>query len=131
MARVVVVTSSELEERSLAELVGPDDELVVVVAAVDQSPLEWLASDEDSARAEAGRVGATVERRAPARHSVTHVRADSPGQLVQDAIAEHRPDRVVVAFRDGDDASWLEADAAEVHATVAGVPVTRVRILGS
>ena len=46
MARIVVVASSELDRDALASILEPDDELHVVVAAVEQSRLQWLANDE-------------------------------------------------------------------------------------
>src|SRR5918992_4980731 len=57
MARVVVIATSELERESLDAVLEPEDELHVVVPAVEQSRLQWLANDEGDARAGAGRGG--------------------------------------------------------------------------
>jgi hypothetical protein len=129
MARVVVVSTAEVDRGSLEGLVEPDDELVVVVPAVEQSKLQWLANDEDDARRRAHEVGEAVADEAPATASAIEVTPDVPRQAVLDAIAEHDPDRVVVALRDGEDATWLEeGELAQVPGRIAGVPVARVRL---
>jgi hypothetical protein len=57
------------------------------------------------------------------------VKPDPPQQVVRDAIAEHQPDRVVVALRDGEEATWLEEGGLdELPGEIDGVPVDRIRI---
>jgi hypothetical protein len=121
MARVVVVSSSEVDRKALSEVVSPDDELHVLVPAVKQSRLQWLTNDEDKARAEARAVGEAVVRAAPADASDIEVKPDAPHQVVRDAIAEHRPDRVVVALLE-------EGGLDELPGAIDGVPVDRIRI---
>jgi hypothetical protein len=129
MARVVVVSSSEIGREALAGAVSADDELFVVVPAVEQSRLQWLANDEDAARAEARAVGEAVADAAPADAAAVDVKPDSPRQVVADAIAEHRPDRVVVALREGEEATWLEEDELDaLPREIDGVPVERIEI---
>src|SRR5262249_54428917 len=78
------------------------DELHVAVPAVEQS------------------------RAAPAKPSSVSVKQDDPKQLVLDAIAEHRPDLVVLALREGEDATWLEkGELGAVPAQIEGVPLAR------
>jgi len=49
--------------------------------------------------------------------------------VVSDAIAEHRPDRVLVALRDGEEATWLEeSELDELPSVIDGVPVGRIRL---
>jgi hypothetical protein len=108
MARVVVVASSDLPRAALSDVVSPDDELRIVVPAVQQSRLQWLTNDEDGARAEASAVGEAIRRVAPVDAKNVEVKPDLPRQLVLDAIAEHDPAKVVVALREGEDATWLE-----------------------
>lgn len=128
MARVVVVASTELDREALREVVSAEDELVVIVPAVEQSRLDWLANDEEEARAKAEQVGEAIDREAPASASTVEVKPDPPGQLVLDAVAEHNPDRVVLALRD-DDAGWLEEGELEaIPGSVNGVPVVHVRL---
>lgn len=127
--RVVVVASSEPDRDALAEHIEPDDELHIVVPAVEQSRLQWLANDEDAARAEAAEVGDAIERVAPADAASLDVKPDVPRQLVLDAIAEHRPDRIVVALRDGEQATWLEeGELEDLPSEIDGIPVVHIRL---
>jgi hypothetical protein len=129
MARVVVVSSSQLDKQALWGVVASDDELHVVVPAVKQSRLQWLTNDEDKARAEARAVGEAVAEAAPTDAADVEVKPDAPQQVVRDAIAEHRPDRIVVALRDGEEATWLEEGGLdELPGAIDGVPVDRIRI---
>ena len=129
MARVVVVATSSIDRSILAPHLEADDELVVVVPAVEQSRLAWLTNDESAAREEAEAVGESIAADAPPAAPAVDVKPDVPSQAVRDAIAEHRPDRVIVAIREGEDATWLEADELDrVPGEIAGVPVTRIDI---
>jgi hypothetical protein len=129
VARVVVVASSEVDRSELEEVVGPDDELIVVAPAVEQSFLQWLTNDEGEARERAREVGAAIDEKAPTDADRVQVKPDDPAQLVQDAVAEHNPDRIVLAVREGEDATWIEqGELDETPSEIAGVPVTRVRI---
>ena len=129
VARVVVIATSEVDRESLAEVVEPDDELVVLVPAVEQSRLEWLANDEDAARGRAREVAHEVDRAAPTDASAVEVKPDRPTQLVTDAIGTYRPDRVVLALREGERSTWLEEGELEaVPDRVAGTPVVRMTL---
>ena len=129
MARVVVVASSDIPRAALADVVSPDDELHIVVPAVEQSRLQWLTNDEDAARAEASTVGEAIQTVAPVDATNIEVKPDLPRQLVLDAIAEHDPAKVVVALREGDDATWLEEGELDGLPTeIEGVPVVRISV---
>jgi hypothetical protein len=129
MARVVVVSSTEVDPAVLSDHLDPEDELHVVVPAVEQSRLEWLANDEDRARRRAEEVGETIAERAPAERASVDVKSDVPSQAVLDSIAEHNPDRILLVLRDGEDASWLEeGELDHVPGHIAGVPVTRIEL---
>jgi hypothetical protein len=129
VARVVVISSSEIEPRALSEVVSADDELHIVVPSVEQSRLQWLANDEGDAREDAAAVGASVAKAARAEPSSVDVKPDAPRQVVLDAIAEHQPDRIVVALRDGEEATWLEdGELDELPREIDGIPVTPIRI---
>ena len=128
MRRVVVVASSEIERGQLEGVLAADDELHVVVPAVEQSRLQWLANDEDDARAEAMRVGHDIADEAPADVADVDVKPDPPSQAVLDAIAEHKPDLVVVAVREGEEATWLEEGELDFASEIEGVPVTRLAL---
>ena len=57
------------------------------------------------------------------------MKPDLPRQLVLDAIAEHDPAKVVVALREGEDATWLEEGELDGLPTeIEGVPVVRISI---
>ncbi len=69
------------------------------------------------------------ETDAPAKPSSIEIKPDAPSQLVLDAVREFQPDRVVVAVRDGEDATWLEeGELDQIRAQFEGVPVTRVTL---
>jgi hypothetical protein len=129
MARVVVVVaSSDLPHAALADVVSPYDELHIVVPAVEQSRLQWLTNDDKAARAEASAVGEAIRADAHVDANV-EVKPDLPRQLVLDAIAEHDPAKVVVALREGEDATWLEEGELDGLPTeIEGVPVVRISI---
>ena len=74
-------------------------------------------------------MGEAIAADAPPAEAAVDVKPDRPSQAVLDAIAEHRPDRIIVAVREGEDATWLETDELNrVPGRIAGVPVTRVEI---
>jgi hypothetical protein len=129
MAKIVVLTSVELDQALLAEIAGPGDEVHVVVPAVEQSPLQWLTNEEDAARGVAAEVGRSVEQAVPTGATSSESKPDPPAQLLADAVREHRPDRVVVALRDGDDARWLESgELGRMPGMFEGVPVERIAV---
>jgi hypothetical protein len=126
---VVVISSSEIPRETLAVAVSPDDEVHVVVPAVEQSKLQWLFNDEDKARAQALRIGRSIARTAPGDAVDVEAKPDPPQQAVRDAIAEFRPDRIVLALHEGDDASWMEeGELDEAPREIDGVPVERIRL---
>lgn len=128
MKRVVVVASSEVDREELEGILEPEDELVVVVPAVEQTFLQWLANDDADARAEAQEIGETIADDAPADVTTIDVTPDPPSQAVLDAIAEHEPDHVVLAVREGEEATWLEEGELDFPSEIGGVPVTRVAL---
>ena len=129
MSRVVVIASAEIDRDALASVLGPDDELHVLVPAVEQSRLDWLANDEGDARAEAERVGEQIGRAAPGDAASLEISPDAPSQLVRDAIAEHAPDKIVFAIREGEEATWLEEDELdELPSEINGIPVVRIAL---
>lgn len=129
VTRVVVVASSEVSREALSSVVAPQDELFVLVPAVEQSRLEWLANDEDEARERAARVAEEIETAAPTDATSSEVRPDHPGQLVLDAIARYHPDRVVLALRRGEEGTWLEEGELEaIPPNVNGVPVVHLAL---
>jgi hypothetical protein len=130
--RLLVVTTAVLEPETLRERVerhagGRPAEIKIVAPAADVSPLQWLASDEDAARGDAERVAgesaAAVEGEARVE---TEVGDTDPVQAIEDALRTFPADEVIVITREGDDASWLEADAGAEANERFGVPVTHL-----
>lgn len=74
-------------------------------------------------------MGDEIGRAVPADASSIEVKPGPSSQLVLDAIAEYNPDRVIVALREGDDASWLEdGELGQLRTAIQGVPITRVTL---
>jgi hypothetical protein len=129
VTRVVVVASSEVPEEALALVVSPEDDVHIVVPAVEQSLLQWLANDEDEARTSAREIGEAVGQAVPSQPSSVEVKPDVPSQLVVDAIAEHDPEKIVLALRDGERATWLEKGELEgLPDEIAGIPVEHIAL---
>jgi hypothetical protein len=129
VSRIVVVSTTEVQPGALDEVVDPGDELIVVAPAVEQSRLDWLANDEDEARRRAREVGEAISEEAPTAAAAIEVNPETPRQAVLDAIGEHRPDRVIVVLRDGDDASWMEeGELGDVPGEIGGVPITCIHV---
>lgn len=129
MARVVIIASSKLEQAELERLIEPNDELHVVIPAVEQSRVQWLTNDDDDAREHARQVADATAEAAPTQHAAVQVKAEPPIQLVLDALREHRPDRIVIALRNGDDAPWLEeGELSRIPEQIEGIPVTRIAL---
>lgn len=80
----------------------------IVVPALEQSRLRWLANDEQGTRAEAAEVGEAIPEGRSRPSDGRRGETDLPHQLVLDAIAEHDPAKVVVALREGEDGTSLE-----------------------
>jgi len=96
MSRIVVVATSPVERDALADHVEPTDELVVVVPAVEQSRLDWLANDEGAARSQAESVGQTVAQAAPTDAETVEVKPDSGIRLTTPIrMAKNRNEAVI------------------------------------
>jgi hypothetical protein len=132
--RLLVVATAEIDPGSLREAVrdhaGDEAEIRVVAPASDISPLRWLASDEDAARAEAAEVASEVAESVEpeAAHTEAEVGDTDPVQAIEDALRTFPADEVIVVTRPDDDASWLEEDSAEEARERFGVPVTRLTV---
>jgi hypothetical protein len=130
--RLLVVATVPVEESLLRDRVlahaGSEPEVRIVAPASDLSPLEWLATDEDEARAEAAGVARAAERAvAPEARAVeTEVGDSDPVQAIEDALRQFPAEEVIVVTRSGDEAGWLEKDSAEEAEERFGVPVTHL-----
>ena len=127
--RVLVVTTAPLEgatrERVLGQ-VGEAAEIKIVAPAADVSPLEWLASDEDSARAEAAQVAAQSAQAVEGQPVEAEVGDTDPVQAIEDALRTFPADEVIVVTHEGEDANWLEEDAGAAAKERFGIPITHL-----
>jgi hypothetical protein len=134
--RLLVVATATVEASELRECLrghaGPDADVRVVAPASDLSPLEWLANDEDEARGEAAEIAGEAERAAEpeAARVETEVGDSDPVQAIEDALRRFPAEEVLVVTRRGDEANWLEKDAAEAASERFGLPVTQL-VVGS
>ena len=129
MRNVLIVSTVERAEATLRAEVGAADTIKVVVPAVRQGVLDWLANDQDAfAHAEG-----VAERTAEQLPGVTveAVAGEADVELaIRDALATFAADEIVVALRPEDEEGLVESEAtsdAKRH-TVDGVPVRLVVI---
>jgi hypothetical protein len=131
--RVLVVATAPVEDEQLRRHVrqhaGDDEaEVRVIAPAVQLSPLQWLASDEDEARQQAAYVAREAEHAVEpeADELEAEVGDTDPLQAIEDALREFPADEIIVVTRPGEEASWLEADAGEEAKRRFRVPVTHL-----
>ena len=130
MARnVLVVSTVEHADDAIRAQVGEADTIKVVVPAVRQGFLDWLANDQRAfARAEA-----VAERTADALPGVTVETGAGEANVdlaIRDALATFPADEIVVAIRPEEQEGFIESiatDDAPQHA-IEGVPVRYVVI---
>jgi hypothetical protein len=131
--RLLVIATAPVEQNELRERVrehsGEEEvEVRVVAPAVELSPLEWLASDEDEAREEAA--GVAREAKQAVRPEADRVEAEvgdtDPLQAIEDALRQFPADEVIIVTRPGEKASWLEEGTAEEAEERFRVPVTHL-----
>jgi hypothetical protein len=130
--RLLVVATTPVDSRVLSDRVrehaGDGAEVRVVAPASDLSPLQWLATDEDKARAEAASIAESAERalQPQAERVEAEVGDPDPVQAIEDALRQWPAQEVLVVTRPGDEAGWLEKDSAEEASQRFGVPVTHL-----
>jgi hypothetical protein len=128
---VLVVSTVEGAEDAIREQLGGDvDEVKVVVPAVRQGVLDWLANDE-RAFAHAQEVAERTAEALPGE-TVEAVAGEADVDLaIRDALATFPADEIVVAVHPQDEAGTVERAASEgVGRSVHGVPVRRLVVSG-
>ena len=130
---ILVVTTAPVEGEALRDRVlehagDGNPEVKVVATASDLSPLDWLANDEDDARAEAEARAKGVGRAvAPEADGVEAEVGDTdPVQAIEDALRTFPADELVLVTRKEDDAGWLEEGAADEALARFNLPVTHL-----
>lgn len=129
MARILVVSTVEHAGAKLRGLVGPDDELEVVVPVVRQGLLDWLANDE-KAFSHAASVARETAAALPGK-TVEAVAGEADVELaIRDALAEFPADEVVICVRPDDEEGLVESIATDdaPRRSVDGIPVRVVVI---
>ena len=101
---------------------------VLVVAPVQPSPLEHLASSEDRARAAAqDRLDASLARLREAGLSAQGRIGDTdPVQSIEDALRTFGPDEVIISTHPEGRSHWLERGVVESARERFAVPITHV-----
>ncbi|MBW3592881.1 MAG: hypothetical protein KY396_04225 [Actinobacteria bacterium] len=133
--RVLVIATVPVEHSLLREQLrersgGEEPEVRIVAPAADVSPLEWLANDEDDARAEAEHVADDVAGAVGGEASVVDagVGESDPVKAIEDALREWPADEVVVVTARGEEANWLERGSGAQADERFGVPVTHLAV---
>jgi hypothetical protein len=133
--RLLVVATAPVDEETIREEVrrhsGDEEaEVRVVAPAADLSPLQWLANEEDDARARAEE--RAEETAAAADAEAARVEASvgdpDPVQAIEDVLRDFPADELIVVTRERDDASFLEQDADEAAYERFGIPVTHLTV---
>lgn len=83
---------------------------VLVITPILPGGLQWLASDTDRARHEADERLATVLGHMEAMNVQVEGRVgdETPLTAFDDAVAEFRPDHILIALRSSENAGWQE-----------------------
>lgn len=132
--KVLVVTTVAAEESELRNELADADEIRVVAPAAKISRLDWLTNAEDDARAEAEDAAEDV---ADAAAGDARVQVDPTSQNtdaaenVADALRNFPADEIVVLTGPGEDATWLEDEAARKALEAHGIPVRHLELANS
>ena len=131
--RLLVVTTGPVDESVLrAEVAkhtdGAEAEIKVVAPASGVSPLQWLASDEDEAREEAGEAACKASDAAESGGDVveTEVGDPDPVQAIEDALRTFPADELIIVTHPGAEATWLEKGAPEEAFERFDLPITHI-----
>jgi hypothetical protein len=127
--KVLVVSTVEHPDDVLRQHVGDADTIKVVVPAVRQGPLGWLAND-DEAFDRAERAAERTAEELPGETTDVEVGEADVGLAVRDALATFPADEIVVAVRPDEREGHVESVATETapQHEVDGVPVRYVVI---
>jgi nucleotide-binding universal stress UspA family protein len=138
--RLLVVTTAPLEGDFVREQVrqhagGGDAEVRVVAPASKISPLRWIFSDEDEARAEAEQIAVEAAEQVeevPAVQGEVEVEVGDtdPVLAIQDALATFPADEVIIVTASGADATWIEKDTFQEALQRFNVPVSHLTVDG-
>jgi hypothetical protein len=107
------------------ELIEAADEILVVAPSLP-SRFEWLASATDRSREQADeRLGVVLDQLGGIEAEVSgRVGADDPLVALQDAIAEFKPDHLLIAVRSGEQSDWQERGLLDAIHGRFGLPLS-------
>src|SRR4051794_41500206 len=132
--RVLVVATTHVSDEGARTRVrdhaGEDAEVLVVAPASTVSPLQWLANDEDAARAEAAERAERVAGDLPTDAVETRVGDVDPVTAIEDALRTFPADEILVVTRPDDDATWLEQGTGRAALERFALPVTQLVVGG-
>jgi hypothetical protein len=129
---VLVISTVERADDVLRAHVGEADTIKVVVPAVRQGVLDWLANDQ-AAIGHAERVAEHTADRLPGETVDAGAGQADVGLAIRDALATFPADEIVVAVRPEEEEGFVESsatDTAPQHRQIEGVPVRTVVIAG-
>ena len=127
--RVLLVTTVEGAEEALRDELGDVDEVRVVVPAVEQSKLQWLANEEDEARAEAHETSVRTAESLPVAAEALGAGDADPVTAIEDALRQFPADEIVVVTRPDEQATWLERGRGEdAEERFVGVPIRHLTL---
>ena len=133
--RLLVVATTSVDGDTLREELGrraggEGADIRIVAPSSELSPLQWLANEEDDARASAeARAREVADAAEPEAGRVeAGVGADDPVQAIEDALREFPADELVVVTRRDQDASFLEKDTGDEAYERFGLPVTHLAV---
>lgn len=130
--RVLVVVTAPDPSDELIERLGhhgaDDVEVAVVAPASDESFLEWVTVDEETARREAARRARDAAEVEALAANVVDVAVGDPDPLVavEDALMSFPADELIVVTRPKDKATWLEKAAVSGELERFGLPVVHI-----
>ncbi len=113
----------------IRNLIDASEEILVMSPALP-SRLEWLASDTDKTREKADE--RLIEVMGQLDTTGTEVKgtvgADDPMLAFEEAVAEFRPDHILVALRPEERSGWQESGLVDALVDRFDVPVTSFKI---
>jgi len=129
MTNVLVVSTVDHAERALSPHLRPEDAVKVVVPAVRQGFLDWLANDE-RAFAEAQEIAAATADALPADATEAKAGEADITLAIRDALATFPADEIVIALHPDREQEFAESKASNdiPTRTFSGLPVRLVYV---
>jgi hypothetical protein len=125
-----VITTVERSDEALREAVGGDiDRLYVVVPAVHQSRLDWLANADNDAIDRAAATAEQVGENVPSDRTTSMAGDSNPLLAAADALRQFDADELVVITRPDEEAAWLEeGKRGEIAEQLHGIPLRTIEL---